>query len=214
MNKEQLINLKEMLFEQNCDEEYRLAMLDDDCYELSYAHHKSEILSNLNTDGAVQAIMKNFESAIKYYAKKNIDFDTMTINPCIHPYVSEKSLKQYLNKESGSKFDIDYCESEIMLKDDIKFLDDIVSIDLYNLIVLKHQELVSFEGEIESIINYDAYNWYNVSITDLKNKLLEQGLILDGVDKVRDILTNKYKGNITIEFAPQKPKSKIRKNKY
>ena len=211
MNKEQLIKLKKILFEKNSDEEYRLAMIDDNYYELSYVQTKCEILSNLNTNGAVQAIMKNFESAIKYYAKKNINFDTMTIKPFMHPYVSEKSLKQYLSMENDSDFDVEYCESNIMLKDDIKFLDDIVSIDLYNFFVYNTKQIVSFEGESESILNYDAYNRYIVSITDLKNKLLEQGLELKGVKEINDILLDNNKGSITIKFAPKKTKSKIRK---
>ena len=206
MNKEQLIKLKKMLFDQSCNKEYREANLDmdDGCYNLSPIYKKSEILSKLNTEGAIIAIMSNFESAIKYYAKKNIDFDTMTITPSMFPYVSEKWLQQYLNVENDSNFDIDYCESEIMLKDDMEFLGDIVSIDLYDLSVMNNQKKVSLVGESESILNYDAYNRYIVSIKDLKDKLLEEGLVLKGVNDVRDILSNIYKGSITIEFEQKK----------
>ena len=69
-----------MLFDENRDKEYRLAQLDldDNCYTLNKNCFKREILSKINTVGAVNAIVLNFENSIKYYAEKNIDFNSFS----------------------------------------------------------------------------------------------------------------------------------------
>lgn len=214
MNKEQLINLRNMLFGLESEEEYLEVMRDsDNYYLLSSVIKKAQIQNALDTEGAAQAIMSNFESLIHYCYNKQISFDTITITPHMCPYVKKKSLDKYFEYEENDCYVTDDCESSIILKDDIELLDDIVTINLYRFFISNNKKIVSRDMDPEYIPNYNATKNYVISLTDLKNKLLKEGLVLKGVEEVRDVLTNNYKGSITIEFEPKKNKSKVLKNK-
>ena len=190
MTKEELIRLKRIL-ESNNDEYCDLLKTEenDGSYYQGTIVNISDIYERLNTKKAVEVITKNFESAIYHYCMLGKNFNEMIINPCICPFINIEDINEIKN-----------CNDLVTLKKNYKLLSDIVVMDLYRLFVKDEEGVISKIGDSEFIKNYDSLTWFVVSLKELKELLIKEGLELKGINTEEDLLNDNYNANITIDF--------------
>lgn len=188
MNKDELIMLKSKLENEKNKYCALFKITDEDCYEKGTVVTKAAIYKNLDTKKAVEAITKNFESAIYHYCNLFQNFDKLIINPYIYPFVKTDDIIE--------EKDIDVVKT----KENPRLFPDIVALDLYRLFAIENGDIISEIGDSEYIENYDYKNWFTVSLKELKRLLLEEGLKLEGINSPKDLLENNYKGQIVLDF--------------
>lgn len=87
--------------------------------------------------------------------------------------------------------------------EEAKVLDDIISLELYRIIIMNKGETI--EVNCEEIPNCVADTWFTVSLKAFVEDLSQKGYELKGIPQTTDLLYNNYPGTIEVTF-PRKPK--------
>lgn len=157
MTKEELIKLKKKL--DNKFYEYNESLTNGPMSEF-------EILESIDNEGAIQNLEDYFESVIKYYSKKESDFNEIIIYLKSSIFVSKDSFND-----------------EYELKEKVHILDDIALIDA--TFMCKND--TEFFGEDPTIVYPEEKGEFIIQISKFKELLKERGYELEIITSTEDI---------------------------
>lgn len=181
MNKEQLIQLKNMLTKEYTSLIIKNGIIISDMDD--YLGYELEQLKQ--TPQAIEALTENFKKVMMNLSLNEQEFDEITIVP-----------KMQILVETEEK-----DRSNTTLQDDTKILEDCVLVDFYDVYAGNNNKEIKIDPE--EIPSYD-YDVFYVSFKEFITGIAKEGFELKGVSNFNDLKTNSQAGRITIEFPKTK----------